>query len=151
MRVLFIEDEAAARSGLTALLASQGDIVDSAESCEAAEKAFRTTAYDLVILDIMLPAGQYECQRGLVMKDAGATLLDDLRRDSISGSKTKPDVPVVALTAIASTEIHERICRHHAVYLAVKPIDPEEVVQLIRSVIADGNAMPNNRTDTDAE
>ncbi len=150
MRVLFVEDEPRARSGLTALLRSQGYTIDFVESCEAAEDAFRTASYDIVILDIMLPPGNYDRQRGVIM-DAGVALLDTLRQGNISESKTKADVPVVALTAVASAAIHGRILRHRGVYLAEKPIDPEEVVQLIQTATANGDVRPNTRIDTDAE
>ena len=151
MKILFIEDEARARSGLSALLSSEGHAVDFAESCEAAEKALRLEMYDVIVLDIMLPRGQYDQDHGLATREAGLGLLQELRHAKLKALKTPVDVPVVALTAISDISILDGIRAHRNVVLVQKPVDPEEVAQMIRTVTGEKGEKPNNRIDTDAE
>jgi two-component system alkaline phosphatase synthesis response regulator PhoP len=54
-RVLLIEDEAGLRLTLSDRLASEGYLVDTASDGEAGLRSASSGAYDLIILDVMLP------------------------------------------------------------------------------------------------
>ena len=55
MRILLIEDEEPARIGLRRRLGKLGHTVDEAETAGQAVERMRQEAYDLLLLDIMLP------------------------------------------------------------------------------------------------
>ena len=82
-RVLIVDDEPAVRFGVRDFLETAGLEVDEAESCAAAEKAFREGPPDVAILDHMLPDGN------------ALDLLPRLR-------EIDPSVPVVVLTGHAT-------------------------------------------------
>ncbi|WP_299680023.1 response regulator transcription factor [uncultured Roseobacter sp.] len=57
MRFLLVEDNADLARALTGRFAVDGHVVDHASTLADAELATRTVAYDLILLDIMLPDG----------------------------------------------------------------------------------------------
>ncbi|MGZ2256178.1 response regulator transcription factor [Roseobacter sp. A03A-229] len=57
MRFLLVEDNADLARALTGRFAVDGHVVDHAGNLADAELATRTVAYDLILLDIMLPDG----------------------------------------------------------------------------------------------
>lgn len=66
MRVLIIEDEPKAAAYLRKGLTENGYVVDVADTGEDGLHLARTGAYDLIILDVMLPGmGGYELLRHL--------------------------------------------------------------------------------------
>lgn len=79
-KILIVEDEPAMRMGLTDNLEFEGYQIDSASDGETGLNKILSTAYDLVLLDVMLP------------KLSG---LDVCRKARESGSKT----PIILLTA----------------------------------------------------
>ncbi len=85
MRLLVVEDEKKVADFIRKGLEQEHYAVDVAHDGEAGEHLARDFDYDLVILDLMLP------------KLSGAELLTRLRR-------SKPDLPVLVLTARSSVE-----------------------------------------------
>lgn len=57
MRVLLVEDDANLRFGVAAALRAAGLAVDEAVDLPQADEALFVTAYDCVVFDRMLPAG----------------------------------------------------------------------------------------------
>jgi len=57
MRILLVEDEAELGRVTASLLGGEGFSVDRSESLDAARRAVKSTAYDLVLLDRRLPDG----------------------------------------------------------------------------------------------
>src|SRR5437667_12631134 len=88
MRLLVVEDEKKIAAFLAKGLAENGFVVDVAATGDAGLHQARTLAYDLIILDVMLP------------KVDGWSVLEDLRR---AGKTT----PVLFLTA--RDAIHDRV------------------------------------------
>ncbi len=90
-RILILEDDEDLRSGLTFALSQEGYDVRAADSIADAERATGARAFDLLILDVMLPDGSgFDFCRCVRNRQHG--------RDA-DGGGTRADVPVVFLTA----------------------------------------------------
>lgn len=125
MRVLLIEDTIALGQAVREQIADDGHAVDWVQGLGDAEASVRTTHYDLILLDLMLPDG-----RGL----------DYLRKRRAAGDAT----PVIILTA--RDQISDRIAGLNAGaddYL-VKPFDLHELSARIAAVArrCSGNSNP---------
>lgn len=113
--VLLVEDDPAARQGLTLALRRLGYTVRAAETGEAALRDFRDAAPDVVVLDLMLPGldGFEVCRR--------------LRRGS--------DIPVIMLTARGDDLDIVSGLEAGADDYVVKPVEPRVLDARIRAVI----------------
>ena len=124
MRVLLVEDDAILGAAVRDQIAADGQSVDWVQRLDAAADAMRGAAYDLVLLDLMLPDGR------------GIGFLKTLR--------SRGDVtPVIILTAL--DQISDRIDGLNAGaddYL-VKPFDLAELSARIGSVARRYNGNPN--------
>lgn len=128
MRILLIEDDAGLGSAVRDQLVSDGHVPDWARDLAQAQDHLTTVAYDLLLLDMMLPDG------------TGLTLLRALRRGGAA-------VPVIVLTAM--DRITDRIEGLNAGaddYL-VKPFDLSELSARIGAVARRycGNPNPHLR------
>ena len=84
MRLLLVEDSAALRDSLAAALASEGYAVDAAADGHAALAFLAHYAYDLVVLDLMLPGVDgLEVLRELRRKKQPARVLVLSARDQV--------------------------------------------------------------------
>ncbi|HLZ96740.1 MAG TPA: response regulator, partial [Steroidobacteraceae bacterium] len=116
MHVLLIEDDTMIAQGIRTALRQSSFAIDWMPDGASAAAALRTTAFDVVLLDLGLP------------KRDGIEVLRELRR---RGDRT----PVIILTA--RDEIKDRIAGLDAGaddYI-VKPFDLDEVMARIRSVL----------------
>jgi len=124
MRILLIEDDAVLGAAIRDQIAGDGHSVDWAARLDAARDAAASAAYDLMLLDMMLPDGR------------GIAFLKALR--------TKGDVtPVIILTAL--DQVSDRIAGLNAGaddYL-VKPFDLAELSARIGSVARRYAGNPN--------
>lgn len=116
MRVLFVEDEAKIASFVQAGLKEQGFVVDYCDNGNQAEQQAVDQAYDVIVLDIMVPG-----------KD-GLAILQQLRR---LGRNT----PVILLTA--RNELADRLTGLNlgADDYITKPFFVEELVARIHAVV----------------
>ncbi|WP_054302090.1 response regulator transcription factor [Gemmobacter sp. LW-1] len=124
MRLLLIEDDTVLGAAVRDQIAADGQSVDWVTRLDAAGHALRGTAYDLVLLDLMLPDG-----RGIVF----------LRAMRARGDVT----PVIILTAL--DQVSDRIEGLNAGaddYL-VKPFDLAELSARIGSVARRYSGNPN--------
>jgi two-component system OmpR family response regulator len=124
MRILLIEDDKVIGAAVVEQLESDGHSVDWAMRLDAAADAFASAAFDLLLLDLMLPDGR------------GISFLKTLRK---AGSK----VPVMILTAL--DQISDRIEGLNAGaddYL-VKPFDLAELSARIGAVARRYSGNPN--------
>src|SRR4051812_22728722 len=115
MRVLLVEDDQMLGEAVRDQIAADGHTVDWARRLDIADDSMRTVAYELVLLDLMLPDG-----RGL----------DFLKARRTSGDAT----PVIILTA--RDQVSDRIAGLNAGaddYL-VKPFDLSELSARIGAV-----------------
>ncbi|AZD85285.1 MULTISPECIES: response regulator transcription factor [Pseudomonas] len=124
MRVLLIEDAAVLGEAVREQIADDGHAVDWVQRLEQARASVASTAYDLILLDLMLPDG-----RGL----------EFLRQRRGAGDVT----PVIILTA--QDQISERIAGLNAGaddYL-VKPFDLFELSARVAAVARRYSGNPN--------
>ena len=116
MRVLLVEDQAALLKALRQGLEEEGFAVDTAADGEEADLKARTTSYDVIVLDIMLP------------KVDGLTLLKAWRKDAI---KTH----VLMLTAKGTTDDKVAGLDCGADDYLTKPFELDELLARIRALI----------------
>ena len=124
MRVLLVEDDSFLGAAVRDQIAADGQSVDWVQRLDVAADAMRGAAYDLVLLDLMLPDG-----RGIGF---------------LKGLRSRGDVtPVIILTAL--DQISDRIEGLNAGaddYL-VKPFDLAELSARIGAVARRYNGNPN--------
>jgi two-component system OmpR family response regulator len=116
MRVLIVEDEADLASALQRLLADAGWSADIAEDGEAGLTLAQDEAYDLVVLDLMLP------------RLPGERLISELRARG-------RNVPVLILTARDQVSDRVKLLDAGADDYVVKPFDPAELVSRCRALV----------------
>lgn len=116
MRFLLIEDNESLATAVVSRLRLDGHVVDHAADLACAEDFAATTAYDLILLDIMLPDGD------------GRTFLAARRA-------MKSATPVIVLTA--RSEVSDRVTMLDlgADDYMVKPIDFSELQARCRAVL----------------
>jgi two-component system response regulator HydG len=103
-RLLVVDDEPSARSGLQKLLTQEGYSVAVAEDGEDALARFAETAADVVVTDLKMP------------KMDGITLLKKLKEQD-------QDVPVIVCTAFGDVSTAVQAMRAGAADYLTKPID----------------------------
>jgi two-component system OmpR family response regulator len=116
VRVLIVEDEADLASALKRLLEDAGCSADIAEDGEAGLTLALDHAYDLVVLDLMLPRLQ------------GEHIVGELR------SRGR-DVPVLVLTARDQVGDRVKLLDAGADDYVIKPFEPAELVSRARALV----------------
>ena len=116
MRILVIEDNHRLNSSLTASLVHEGYSVDSAYDGQEGQDLAEMTAYDLIILDILLP-----------LKD-GLEVCRDLRRRRVS-------TPILLLTARDSIDDRVKGLDCGADDYLVKPFAMRELLARLRALL----------------
>lgn len=124
MRILLIEDDSMLGAAVRDQIAGDGHSIDWVQRLDAADSALAVAAYDLILLDLMLPDGK------------GVSFLRRLRS---RGQR----LPVIIMTAL--DQVSDRIEGLNAGaddYL-VKPFDLAELSARIGSVARRYNGNPN--------
>jgi len=116
MRVLVVEDERRLAGIIKRGLMEEGYAVDNAYDGEEAQFMAETTAYDLMILDIMLPR-----------KD-GITVCQELRMKNVN-------IPILMLTAKDSVEDRVKGLDSGADDYQIKPFAFSELLARIRALL----------------
>lgn len=119
MRILVIEDELKVARFLKKGLEAEGHEVETAADGKSGEKLARTEAYDLILLDVLLP------------KKDGFEILRDLRKDEIR-------IPILMLTARSTTEDIVGGLDQGADDYLTKPFAFTELLARIRSLMRRG-------------
>jgi DNA-binding response OmpR family regulator len=119
MRILVIEDELKVARFLKKGLEAEGYEVETAADGKSGEKLARTEAYDLILLDVLLP------------KKDGFEILRDLRKDEIR-------TPILMLTARSTTEDIVGGLDQGADDYLTKPFAFTELLARIRSLMRRG-------------
>lgn len=112
--ILIIDDEEIMRDVLTRLLQKEGYRVMTAVDAEEGLSLLREEAFDLVLLDLMLPG------RG------GLPTLDEIR-------EMDPDLVVVMISAFASIENAVQATKRGAYDFVTKPFKNEELLHIIHN------------------
>ena len=117
-KVLVVEDHDDARDLVACVLDAAGAEVTTAASTREALEAITVTVPDLLLADLGLP------------DEDGYTLLRRIRAIPTLGT-----LPAVALTAYARASDRERALAAGFLDYVIKPVDPQELVKVIVSVI----------------
>ncbi len=116
-RILVVDDDRATRRLIQLQLKRAGHAVRTAGDGQAALEQIRKKPYDLVLLDVWMPGMD------------GLAVLGQLRAE--------PSQPrVVMMTADDTSETLLRAIREHAYRYVTKPVEPQELVELVESVLA---------------
>ncbi|MGE3711251.1 MAG: response regulator, partial [Hyphomicrobiaceae bacterium] len=120
--ILLVDDDSRIRELLCRLLTEQGYRVTPAAEVAAARAAMRSLAFDLILLDVMMP-GQ-----------SGISFARELKEQS--------DVPICMLTA--RSEAVDRIegLEAGADDYVAKPFEPRELVLRIKNILRRGGPAP---------
>jgi two-component system, OmpR family, response regulator RegX3 len=132
-RVLLVEDEKAIRDAIEAYLEREGFWVTPVGDGQAALDAAEKHAFDLVVLDLMLP------------KVSGEEVTRTLRDSS--------DVPIIMLTAKGAEEERVAGLELGADDYLVKPFSPRELIARVRALMrrAHSDVQPQRDRMTFAE
>ncbi len=114
--LLVVDDDARLRALLQRFLAEQGFRVSTAPDAATARGALAAMAFDLVVLDVMMPG------------ESGLELADSLRREG-------NNVPVLMLTARGAPDDRVAGFEHGADDYLQKPFDPRELALRIRTIL----------------
>jgi len=127
--ILVVDDDRRIRDLTARYLSAQGFNVVTANDAADARGKMKSLAFDLLVLDIMMPG------------ENGLELTTSLRSES--------DVPILLLTARSETEDRITGLKTGADDYLTKPFEPEELVLRIQSILkrsrADERAAPQRR------
>jgi two-component system response regulator AtoC len=115
-RVLVIDDDAALRFTLEAVLSDAGLTVETFESGTAGLAAFEARGADVVLTDLAMPGMD------------GIQVLERLRASD-------PSVPVIMLTAHGSERVAVAAMKAGAFDYSPKPFDPDELALAVRRAV----------------
>jgi two-component system phosphate regulon response regulator OmpR len=116
--LLVVDDDARLRELLRRYLSENGFRVTVAADAEEARANLASFAFDLIVLDVMMPG------------ESGLDLTLALR-----GNRRDPRLPVLLLTAMAEPEDRVNGLEHGADDYLAKPFEPRELVLRIRNII----------------
>jgi len=116
MRALVIDDEQGVRETLAANLRARSFAVDTAEDGTEGSYLARTNAYDIIILDNMLP------------EKNGFTVCEDIRR---TGCTT----PILVLSALSDAWRKVELLNAGADDYMIKPFSFEELMARVRALL----------------
>jgi CheY-like chemotaxis protein len=133
-RILFVDDEDWSVTSYFEKLRDHHIEVDLARNGDEAIAWLQKTAYDLIVLDIMLPPGA-KIGKDVEPRKAGAILLHMIRRHEVLEMKTAPDVPVVILTAVADQKLLESIRQLQVTEVFQKPALFDEVTEKLVALL----------------
>ena len=115
--LLIIDDEAEIRESLEMLLSMEGYAIETAADARSGAERIERKAFDMVLLDLMLPDRD------------GLDLLQDIRKDN-------PTLPVVMITAYGSVETAVQAMRLGASSYITKPWDNEKLLAEIGALVS---------------
>ncbi len=118
--VLLVEDAAATRRALTAVLIEAGAVVDAVDSAPSARDALDRQRPDVIVSDLGLPVVD------------GFTLLRQIRE--IEEASQLPRVPAVAVTAFAGDAICEQAFESGFQTCLTKPVEPLQLVTTLAAL-----------------
>jgi CheY-like chemotaxis protein len=116
--VLLVEDDSNALEGYRELLAQHGFLVAVAQNASDAMARYRECDPDVIVTDIALPDRD------------GFTLAADLRAESAGR-----DMPILAMTAYWSADVHERAGHVGITTVLAKPCQPQHLVAELRRAL----------------
>ena len=122
MRILVVDDDRDLLAFLKAHVPGRGFVVDVAESGEFGLSLARSTAYDLIVLDLNLP------------DITGEMFIRSMHRG-------KPVPPILMLTAVLETESKVRLLNAGADDYLEKPFSLDELIARMRALLRRGQTI----------
>jgi PAS domain S-box-containing protein len=119
LRILVVDDEPETTEVVSQLLATCGAEVKSATSAAQAREIFARWVPDVLVSDVGMPG------------EDGYSLIGHLRTQAAD----RAGIPAIALTAYAGVEDRIRLLSSGFQAHVVKPVEPEELVAVIASVV----------------
>ncbi|WP_303311290.1 response regulator [Hymenobacter sp. BT730] len=128
-RILIVDDSFYMRTMLKNMLTDAGyDVVGEAANGQQALEMAAATRPDLITLDVILP------------DNTGLDVLKGIRQE-------QPDVRIVMCSAVGQEVIVNEALESGAVAYIVKPFSEEKVLEIVGSMLQQGN----DKSDTSAE
>jgi len=124
--ILVVDDDDRLRELLRKYLSDNGFIVISATDAANARAKLASLAFDLIVLDLMMPG------------ESGLDFAADLR--------TTSDVPILMLTAMGEAEDRIRGLEHGADDYLTKPFEPRELLLRVNNIL---KRVPQSSTKDD--
>lgn len=115
IHLLVVDDDDRIRDLLKTFLSKKGFRVSTAESAETARRLMQTLAFDLLILDVMMPG------------ENGFEFTQSLRKSH--------EIPIILLTAKGDSEDRIEGLTHGADDYLTKPFEPQELVLRVESIL----------------
>ncbi len=115
--LLLVEDDAATRGLFEALLTSAGFTVHGTGNGADALVRLRSGTFDLVVLDLLLPAL------------TGLAVLKAMRQNP-----TTAELPVIVVTGAVLSK--QDLMDLHGVTVLRKPVDPEDLIEAVDTTLA---------------
>jgi len=122
-RILVVDDDRTTRELLRLQLRSAGYAVETTGDGATALARVRRKKFDLVLLDVWMPGMD------------GLTVLARLRKEP---SRPK----VIVMTADDTSETLLRAIREHAYKFITKPVEPNQLVELVKAALAGKPGLP---------
>jgi two-component system, OmpR family, response regulator len=118
-RILVVDDDPTTLQMIRHQLKSAGYSVETAEDGEKALALIRRRRFDLVLLDVWMPG------------------MDGL--EMLARLRDEPSQPkVVVMTSDENSETLLRAIQEHAYRYVTKPVEPKQLLELVRAVLAAG-------------
>lgn len=124
--VLLVDDEKVARVLYHDFLTGAGHQVTPVGSVEQAKDALELAQFDVVVTDLILPEGD------------GMELLEHIK-------VTRPDVPVLVITALDKVEPAVRAIKSGASDYLVKPLNPEGLAHAVSRALTERALLKENQ------
>src|SRR6266853_5442799 len=121
--LLVVDDDARLRDLLRRYLSENGFRVTVAADAKEARANLASFAFDLIVLDVMMPG------------ESGLDLTGALRGPPSPTAGRSPRLPVLLLTAMAEPEDRVNGLEQGADDFLAKPFEPRELVLRIRNII----------------
>ncbi len=112
-KIIIVDDDLGIVESFTEILKYQGYLVDSATTAKEGIKKMSKTFYDLALLDIKLPDKN------------GTEILKEIK-------DSKPNMIKIMVTGFADLDNAVESLNHGANAYIMKPVNPEELIKLIR-------------------
>ncbi len=119
-RVLVVEDNENNMKLITFILEKAGYRTIKAENGQRGIELALKERPDFILLDIQLPDMD------------GVEVLKEIRKSGING-----EIPIIAVTSYAMSGDRDRLLQAGCTGYIEKPIDPENIIAQIRSIIGD--------------
>jgi len=125
--IMVVDDDDRLRELLRKYLSDNGFVVITASDAQDARVKLRSLAFDLIVLDLMMPG------------ESGLEFAADFR--------TTSDVPILMLTAMGEAEDRINGLEHGADDYLTKPFEPRELLLRVNNIL---KRVPKRDEETDA-